>query len=168
MDRNAHKEEFSYAYIHAVAAAAGYLCANATRLMDMEGIDVTIAALGVQGTRRCPRIDLQVKCTSREDLVHDDCIKYPLEVAAYDNLRFDDPSIPYYLVVVLVPNNIDNWLEHSENELLLRHCGYWISLAGKPQTSNTTSITVQVPRENLFTPDALKGFMENLAAGGKT
>jgi hypothetical protein len=168
MDRNAHKEEFSYAYIHAVAAAAGYSCANATRLLDMEGIDVTITAIGVQGTRRCPRIDLQVKCTSRTDIVHDDCIKYPLEVPAYEKLRFDDPTIPYFLVVVLVPNDLDNWLIHSEDELLLRHCGYWRSLAGEPETRNTKNITVQVPRANLFTPDALKGFMRSLGTGGVT
>ncbi|QHU98691.1 DUF4365 domain-containing protein [Synechocystis sp. CACIAM 05] len=165
MDRNAHKEEFSYAYIHAVAAAAGYSCANATRLLDMEGIDVTITALGVQGTRRCPRIDIQVKCTSRDDTVHKDAIHYPLEVAAYNNLRFDDPTIPYILVVVLVPDDLDKWLLHSEDELLLRRCGYWKSLAGEPETRNTTSITVHVPRANLFTPESLKNFMQNFGIG---
>jgi Domain of unknown function (DUF4365) len=168
MDRNAHKEEFSYAYIHAVAAAAGYSCANATRLVDLEGIDITITALGFLGTRRCPRIDLQVKCTSRTDIVHDDCIKYPLEVPAYKKLIFDDPTIPYFLVVVLVPDSLEDWLIHSENELLLRHCGYWKSLAGEPETRNTDNITVQVPRTNLFTPEALKGFMRSLGAGGLT
>ncbi len=140
MDRNAHKEEFSYAYIHAVAAAAGYSCANATRLLDMEGIDVTITALGIQGTRRCPRIDLQVKCTYRTDIVHTACIKYPLEVQAYEKLRFDDPTIPYILVVVFVPDNLDEWLIHSESELLLKHCGYWKSLAGEPGTRNRKNI----------------------------
>lgn len=168
MDRNAHKEEFSYAYIHAVAAAAGYSCESATRLKDLEGIDITITALGVLGTRRCPRIDLQVKCTSRTDIIHDDCIKFPLEVPAYEKLRFDDPTLPYFLVVVLVPDNLDDWLIHSENELLLRHCGYWKSLVGEPETRNTKNITVQVPRTNLFTPDALKGFMQNLGVGGIT
>lgn len=168
MDRNAHKEEFSYAYIHAVAAATGYSCKKAERLEDLEGIDLTVTALGVQGTRRCPRIDLQVKCTSRADIVHDDCIKYPLEVPAYEKLRFDDPTIPYLLVVVLVPDDLDDWLIHSEDELLLRHCGYWRSLAGEPETRNTKNITVQVPRTNLFTPDALKGFMRSLGTGGVT
>ena len=165
MDRNAHKEEFSYAYIHAVAAAAGYSCANATRLEDLEGIDVTITALGTRGTRRCPRIDLQVKCTSRTDIVHDDCIKYPLEVAAYEKLRFDDDTIPYLLVVVVVPDSLGDWLVHSEDQMLLRRCGYWKSLLREPETNNTTSITVQVPRTNLFNPEALKNIMESIGGG---
>lgn len=163
MDKNAHKEEFSYAYIHAIAAAAGFSCANATRLQDLEGIDITISALGIQGTRRCPRIDLQVKCTSRTDIVHDDCIKYPLEVPAYEKLRFNDLYIPYFLVVVLVP---DEWLIHSEKQILLKHCGYWKSLVGEPATTNTTSITVKVPRTNLFTPESLKGHMQDIGLGG--
>jgi hypothetical protein len=168
MDRNAHKEEFSYAYIHAIAAAAGFSCENATRLKDLEGIDITISALGIYGTRRCPRIDLQVKCTSRTDIVHSDCIKYPLEVPAYNNLRFDDPVIPCFLVVVLVPECLDEWLIHSEKEVLLRHCGYWESLAGLPETNNTHNITVKVPRTNLLTPESLKGHMNRLGLGGAT
>jgi len=156
MDRNAHKEEFSYAYIHAVAAAAGYSCSVSPRLLDLEGIDMTIAALGIQGTRRCPRIDLQVKCTSRTDIVDSDQIRYPLEVKAYRELAHDDRIIPCYLVIVLVPENIDDWLVHSSSELLLRYCGYWVSLAGQPTTQNAKTVTVHVPRENLFSPEALK------------
>lgn len=166
MDRNAHKEEFSYAYVHAVAAAAGYACEKAPRLLDLDGVDLTVTALGVQGTRRRPRIDLQVKCTSRTNIVHDDYIKFPLEVSAYDNLRFDDPTLPCLLVVVLVPEDIYDWLGHSEDELLIRCCGYWKSLAGESPTLNTNNITIHIPRTNLLTPDFLQGFMRSLGTGG--
>jgi hypothetical protein len=167
MDKNAHKEEFSYAYIHAIAAAAGFSWASGTRLQDLDGIDGTISAPGIQETRMCPRIDLQVKCTSRTSIVHNDCIKYPLEVPAYDKLRFKDLYIPRFLVVVLVPDNSDEWLVHSEEQILLRHCGYWKSLRGEPETTNTTSIIVKVPRTNLFTPESLKGHMHDIGKGGK-
>lgn len=162
---NSHKEEFSYAYIHAVAAAAGYSCEKAPRLLDLEGIDLTVTAVGTQGSRRCPRIDLQVKCTSKVEITEDEHIKYRLRVEDYERLIFDDPTIPYYLVVVVVPDEVDDWLIHSENEILLKRCGYWKCLAGEPPTKNTGKITVPIPRINLFTPSVLKGFMEHL--GGR-
>jgi Domain of unknown function (DUF4365) len=166
MDRNTHKEEFSYAYVHAIAAVAGYDCAISKRPLDNDGIDITITALGIQGIRKRPRIELQVKCSSRMDIVHEDYIKYPLEVSAYNNLRFDDPTIPCLLIVVLVPDEIEEWIDISESELLIRKCGYWISLAGEPETDNTKCITISIPRVNLFKPDTLKNLIHNIGAGG--
>lgn len=49
MDSNTQKEEFSYAYIYAVAATAGYAIQRANTPLDQIGIDLTIAAVGQQG-----------------------------------------------------------------------------------------------------------------------
>ena len=42
MDLNTQKEEFSYAYIYAVTAAAGYSFQIAPRPLDAEGVDVIL------------------------------------------------------------------------------------------------------------------------------
>jgi hypothetical protein len=44
MDLNAQKEEFSYAYIHAIASAAGCTFGLASRQIDREGIDAFLSA----------------------------------------------------------------------------------------------------------------------------
>jgi predicted lysophospholipase L1 biosynthesis ABC-type transport system permease subunit len=58
------KEEYSYAYISAVASAAGYSFQIAPRPLDLVGVDVTITGLVSPGSRRRTRLDLQLKCTS--------------------------------------------------------------------------------------------------------
>jgi hypothetical protein len=79
-----------------------------------------------------------------------------LKLKNYNDLRLDDPDVTRILVVVIVPPDLDNWLEQSENEMTMRHCAYWLSLRGFEPTADLTSVTVHIPRSQMFTPDALK------------
>lgn len=150
--------------MHAVASATGYSFQIAPRPLDQVGVDATITAVGAQGSRSLPQLHVQVKCTSINVLTND-CIRYPLKVKNYEELSDDSRVIPLILVVVLVPDNINDWLQQSEAELCLKRCGYWVSLQGEPAIQNRTSVTVQLPRENLFTLDALRGIMQRIGAG---
>jgi hypothetical protein len=168
MNIEALQEEFSYAYVHAIAAAAGYSCAPATRLIDLSGVDTTIAYPGILGTRRNPKIDLQIKCCLQERIISEEYINYPLETKAYNKLIFPDPTCPYYLVIVTIPRNISDWVAHSEENLILRKCGYWHSLLGLPETKNKQTKTVKIPRNQQFSPDVLENLMlhSNSMEGG--
>ncbi|MBR8836916.1 MAG: DUF4365 domain-containing protein [Stigonema ocellatum SAG 48.90 = DSM 106950] len=159
------KEEFSYAYINALASAAGYSFQIAPRPLDFVGVDVTITGLMVPGSRRRTRLDLQVKCTSQKLLDHD-FVRFPLEIKNYDELRNDNPDDdPLLLVVVLVPDSKEDWLQQSETELCLKRCAYWVSIRGQPQTENQTTVTVYLPRQNIFSVKALKAMMQQIARG---
>jgi Domain of unknown function (DUF4365) len=133
-------------------------------LLDIVGVDVTITAFGALGSRRRPRLDVQMKCTST-DVLNNDFIAYPLSIKNYEELRADNPWEPIILVVVLVPENPEEWLRQSEAELCLKRCGYWLSLRGQPATQNQTTVTVYLPRQNLFTADALINIMQRLESG---
>jgi hypothetical protein len=92
------KEEFSYAYIYALASAAGYSFQRATTPLDQVGVDVTITAVPeTPESRRLTLLDLQVKCTSRNVLLTDDEIRYPLPVKNYEELRYEEHSVPRIL-----------------------------------------------------------------------
>ncbi|MEO5365717.1 MAG: DUF4365 domain-containing protein [Magnetococcus sp. WYHC-3] len=91
---------------------------------------------------------------------------FPLKLKNYDDLRDARVMVPRVLVVVRVPRDLAQWAEASEEQLLLRHCGYWVSLRGEPTTDNATSMTVSVPRNQIFTVDALKVLMTRIGAGG--
>ncbi len=67
--------------------------------------------------------------------------------------------------MVLVPDNPDDWLRQSEAELCLRRCGYWVSLRGQPAMQNQTTVTVFIPRQNIFNTNALKTIMQRLERG---
>lgn len=45
-----------------------------------------------------------------------------------------------------------------------RYCGYWVSLKGQPETDNTTSKTIHIPRQQVFSVDALREIMRRIAA----
>ncbi len=165
MDENARKEMFSYAYVQAVASVAGFAVENKSRPMDNAGVDLTIESPGRTGEILDPKFDAQVKCTSSEKIIHQDCIKYPLPVQNYNRLRSIKTLVPQVLIVVLVPKNISEWLNVSEQEMLIKKCGYWVSLKGSPETQNNSTITVSIPRKNLFTPENLSFMMKRIDRG---
>jgi len=70
--------------------------------------------------------------------------------------------IPRILIVVLVPNDLTDWLNHSEQELAMRYCGYWISLRGEPATGNTATVTVHLPRTSQFTVAELQSIIQRI------
>jgi hypothetical protein len=155
MDANTRKERFSLAYIAAVAAKAGFDVVEPS--VDVDSIDGAL----ISHAGRRPRIEFQAKATAR-DVLGDDDIGFPLPIKNYDDLRAE-VIVPRILILVVLPQAEDAWLTHSEEELVLRHCGYYLSLAGLPERDNTASVTVRIPRENRFDPNRLAALM-NLAA----
>lgn len=162
MELNQQKELFSQAYVRAVAAVAGF---SVDRLqLDFDSIDLHIVARGGGGTVFSPELNLQLKCTSR-DVLDRQFLRYPLRIKNYNDLRINS-QVPRILVVVLVPDNVEDWLQQSESEMCIRNCAYWVSLRGQPERQNTTNITVELPRSNQFTVEALKSIMQRLSQGG--
>ncbi|MEQ9236732.1 DUF4365 domain-containing protein [Coleofasciculus chthonoplastes] len=161
---NEKKEEFSYAYIHAVASVAGYAVEKKRRMMDNSGIDLTIETPGEIGEILYPKFDVQVKCTSA-DILRNDFLSFPLEVKNYNKLIHPRPLVPQVLIVVVVPKSIEKWINISEEETLMKKCGYWTSLKNRPSTQNTETITVKIPRMNLFTPSSLNEIMKKISMG---
>ncbi|MFB2976267.1 DUF4365 domain-containing protein [Microseira sp. BLCC-F43] len=162
MDINQQKEQFSNTYIQAVASVAGYSLYRPD--VDDDSVDLGIAARGGMGPILSPRLELQLKCTSR-DILDSACVRYPLNLKNYNDLRINT-LVPPILVVVLVPDNLNEWLQQSEQKLCMRYCGYWISLRGQPETRNTTAVTVELPRSNQFTVEALRGIIDRISLGG--
>ena len=164
VDINQQKEQFSNTYLRAVATVAGYSLYRPD--VDDDSVDWGIAARGGTGRIRSPRLELQLKCTSR-GVLDDNLVRYPLKLKNYDDLRMDNFAIPRILVVIVVPDLIADWLQQSEDELSMRHCGYWVSLRGMPATPNTATVTVALPRTNQFTVAALQSLMQLISQGSQ-
>lgn len=163
VDPNTQKEQFSNAFIHAVAAAAGY--ATARPGVDDDSIDWQIAATGGQGTTRSTRLELQLKC--RTDLpIVDDEFRLPLKVKNFNDLVAGNVMVPRILVLVMVPPKVSDWLKLDHKSLLLRHCAYWVSLRGNAPSENEETETVGVPREQRFDVTALSAMMNRIGDRG--
>jgi hypothetical protein len=157
IDLNDRKALFSLAYIAAVAARAGYQIVEPR--IDKDSVDGIL--MGDEGRR--PRIEFQAKATAR-GILKATHVTYPLPLKNYDDLRADT-IIPRLLVVVVMPQHEKAWLHHSERELRLRRCGYWFSLAGMLDVTNTTSVTMNMPRSQVFDSDQLAALMTRAEQG---
>lgn len=161
MDLNTIKEQFSYSYVKMIASLTGLEVIVTDRPSDASGIDIIIRAPDRINGIFSPTIDAQVKCTSR-DVVKKKCIKYPLEVKNYKRLIGLAQS-PQILIIVLFPNDINECLKITSDSTLLNRCGYWISLQGKEDVNNKNTITIDIPKTNILTPEILKNIIEEHA-----
>lgn len=166
MDTAQQQMLFSKAYVAAVAAVAGYRTYEPQP--DDDSIDLGIAARGPFGTKRSPRVELQLKSLlvddeeSTSEAAPEDAWSYPLKAKNYEDLRHEDYQVPRILVVVRLPKQLDQWLKHTEGELALRRCGYWVSLRGKKESDNATKVTVKLPKTQIFSVEQLTAMMDRI------
>ena len=127
--------------------------------IDKDSVDGSL--MGDEGRR--PRIEFQAKATAKGILkvAH---VAYPLPLKNYDDLRANT-IVPRLLIVVVMPQQERGWLHHSEKEMRLRRCGYWLSLAGMPEVSNTTNVTMHLPRTQVFDAEQLAALMTRAEQG---
>ncbi|BCB86601.1 DUF4365 domain-containing protein [Phytohabitans suffuscus] len=154
---------FGESFVRVLASAAGRIASKPD--IDMMGVDFTLSYPGSRGTTRFPMIDVQVKSWSRAvgsvDVWH-----YPMKVAHFNNLAGGGYSVPRYLFLVVVPDDEAQYAEADVDALQLRHCGYYVSLASRPQVDagQQKQVTVPVPRQNVLTVQALRGLMHAVPA----
>jgi hypothetical protein len=158
------QEKFSAAYVRAIAATAGFRVLDGAQ-PDDDSVDLTLTARGPGGTVRSPKLDLQLKCKLGRP-ADEPTWPYDLKLKNYEDLRHTDFQVPRILVVVAVPDDVNTWLEQDDDRLLMRHCGWWVSLRGMAASTNTTTVRVQVPRAQRFDVAGLTAIMERLEQGG--
>lgn len=160
-----HRQEaFSLAYVRAVAATAGFRVQDGTQ-PDDDSVDLTIADRGPGGTVRSPKLDLQVKCQLGRP-AGEPWWPYDLKAKNYEDFRHTDHQVPRILVVVAVPEEVTTWLDQDDERMLMRHCGWWVSLRGLPASTNRTTVRVQVPRAQRFDVAGLTAIMDRIGQGG--
>lgn len=159
MELDQQKEQFSRAYVQAVAACAGF--AWSVPSVDDDSVDMTLHQTGARGTIRSPKVDLQLKCKAMASPA-EETFSHSIKLKNYDDLRDETVLVPRILVVVLVPDDPADWLAHSEAELAVRRCGYWSSLRGLPASPNATGQTVRMSRLRTFTVEALRAMMARI------
>jgi hypothetical protein len=67
------------------------------------------------------------------------------------------------LVVLFLPEDPDEWLRCSADELIIKKAAYWINLYGAPSVDTSTGTTIYIPISNILTPESLINLV-NLAA----
>jgi hypothetical protein len=164
LSANDVESQLSYAYLHAVASAAGASCCVAGRHEDNAGVDAQIVGWGPfpgGGYRNEVDLKVQLKATTASPAIASGFLSYFIkEVYRYDALRSDAFSTPRILVVLFLPGtNEQDWITQSYDALSLHKCAYWVSLRGAPESPNKTGQTVYIPCSQRFDVEGLKNLM---------
>lgn len=166
LSENDIEAELSYAYLHAVAAKVGIGCRGADRHEDNSGIDAQLNAWGTWPGAMLREVTIRVQLKATRLPPSDDGkhLSYWLtEVKRFDDLRSEALAIPRILVVLFLPSDANTWLGHSEDELALRRCAYWVSLRGAPPASTKSGFNVKLPKKQMFSPQGLTELVERIA-----
>lgn len=163
MYKQFRKEQFSIAFIKAIAAPLGF---NPGKFeVDDDSVDIVFSAKGYVGHKiRNPQINFQMKCT-KDTILDDGFLHYSLPIKNYNDLRGTDQANPTYLVVVCIPENIDDWVSCNSTELILRYSGYWFSLRDFPESGNSSEITINIPINQKLNKQSFVYLMEQASDG---
>ncbi|KIE28389.1 hypothetical protein LK08_03295 [Streptomyces sp. MUSC 125] len=177
-------ETLQVGYLHAVAAAAG--CSLSQPFPD-NGIDwhishsapghtvddeVTIKVQLKATYQLAPKPSARLPSPSRTDRTAAPppglgrSFSFTLDNDHLRKLARTPVSVHKILVVMLVPRSPDDWLRASHDRLDLRHCCYWINLAGHPVTGRHRT-TVRIPTSRIFDDRALCEIMTRVGTGGR-
>ena len=159
------QEEIMKAYIQAIAAKCSVAVSDWTQ--DQGCVDCTLGAASSVGGGRLarPKVDLQMKATTQQKRVeHAEYISWPLKISHYDQMRAPSP-IPMVLAVLLLPAAVETSVEHTLEHILIRRCAFWVNMVGMPAVPEQDSKTVHLPKENVFSPDALTLMLDKVSRG---
>lgn len=154
MSANQIQEQLSLAYVRAVIFDAGFNLSNL--VVDDLGIDGTIQSY-VPGKKR---VDFQLKSTTQYT-VRNDQIIYDLRADNYAHL-IEVTDTPQILILYLMPADRGSWISHTQDEMCLRKCAYWVSLRGNQPSGNSSSVRVELPTANIFAPHSLPDLFSRL------
>ncbi len=128
------ESELSYAYLHAIASHAGVNCKTSNRHDDNAGIDAMLTGwepFPNGGSLTEVDIKVQLKASIKPPFDDGDSLSYFLSgTQQYDDLRRETHASPRILAVLFLPPKVEDWLTHSNEQLVLRKCAYWVSLRG--------------------------------------
>jgi len=161
------KERLSRAYIQAIGARAGVIVSLKERCQDY-GIDGSFHEVALCDGRRRESgttLDFQLKATSRQ-IVQGEYVSFPLEadVVNFLALRGRQPhTTPVILIVLSLPARAEEWLELSEEALVLKRCCYWVAISSL--TPNVYSANIKIPRTQILTPEAIHNLLKKVSEG---
>jgi hypothetical protein len=153
------KEQLSNRFVGTLAANSGFQLDKSE--LDF-GVDYTARKTisyimpGTGKTRMTcdPRaIDIQLKATTESSVtVVGTNITYALEAKTYNDLvHRQGDLVPLVLILFVLPDNRNDWVDLTATELRLRRLAYWYQPpAGAAMTGNTARITITIPQTNIL------------------
>ncbi|MGI5374038.1 DUF4365 domain-containing protein [Streptomyces sp. CA-251387] len=158
-------ETLQVGYLHAVAAAAG--CSLSQPFPD-NGIDWHVSH-SAPGHTVDDEVTIKVQLKATYQLPPNPpgrFFSFTLDNDHLAKLARTPVSVHKILVVMIVPRSQEQWLRAGHDRLDLRHCCYWVNLAGHPITGRRRT-SVRIPTSRIFDDRALCEIMTRVGTGGR-
>ena len=169
LDPNGHRGLYGESYVYLLASAAGLTAGKQN--LDVDGVDWLFAYPGPKGTKRSPKLEIQVKTTSSPEQ-EGEYWKYRLSVKRFNKIAGSGFDTPRFFGLVIAPKNPDDYAVCGPDSLIASHAAYWISFAEREPLSETEeaaqSIGFLVPKKNLLTPQSLLRLIDGDLEGATT
>lgn len=160
------EEDLSRAYVLAVSARAGYLVHfNEGHDYGVDGSINEVTRINNRFRESGFSCDFQLK-SSIKWKESEQSIDYDLDVDTYDYLceRAKNNSNPIILILLALPESHTEWLNISDDQLVMKKACYWIKLDGL-LTDNTSSKRVYFPKKQIFNVENLRLLFQELTIG---
>lgn len=160
------KEAISIRFIEAVVNYKGY---KTVSVHPDHGTDVSIVEVDYRIEDEQKRyfdtgreIKVQLKSTTVSSIIWEDTqLKYDLESKTYNDLITRKNNYrPLLLILFVLPENIDNWILLTAEELAIRKQAYWYFPEATTFTENVRTIRITIPKTNLFAANTIDNLFE--------
>lgn len=158
---NPIKEEISYAFIHSIASFLGAEMTKNGRMLDNDGIDLTIRLpqnrLGDTKNPK-PGLDIQMKCTSSPNYdASKNYLNFELKTNVYEKMKRANNMNPTIFMILILPKDVDKWVSVDPDYLAIRHNALWYNPADdtKEIKKDSSTVRIKIPVENIVDRDSL-------------
>jgi hypothetical protein len=151
------KAALSQHFVQMIASRQGFKCGKPE---PDHGCDLTITKVTTFEQNGRVRyidsgysVDVQLKCTCEAQVVRTDTeVRYDLEVKTYNDLVYRRNSgalTPLILVLLVLPDDPDQWLSVTAENMIVRRAAYWfLPPLGAEPTENVATIRIHIPNGN--------------------
>jgi hypothetical protein len=157
-------EQLQIAYVSAVAASSG--CVLAKPEID-EGIDLSVTHTHAAHSAlndRVARLEIQLKATHSSLPKGAASISAEMRRDRWEYYNVVAPTVHKIVVIMKMPDDPAYWTATSTKALAVRHCAYWVNIAGLPD-GGAHRPTVAAPLSQVFDDIALCSMMERIGKG---
>ncbi len=168
MNEKMFEEDLSISYLRAVAAKAEVVFELRHRDVNSKDANLSKPIMTADGVFDS-ELNVQLKSTYSKALYTDDgeTITYSLKVKNYNDLC-KKTTTPIILCLLILPEEKEQWVTQTPEELTLKHCMYWVSLQGMSETKNSTTCDVKIPKTNILNVESLNDLLTKIADNGGT
>lgn len=154
------KETLSRAYVTAVAGMAGASLANYDRDFGVDGSLLDVNNRNGRYAQSPFRVDYQLKASTKWELdAQKKEIIYDLEAKNYNDMAArdaEDDSL--YLFLLCLPKDAIDWLNISDEQLIMKNCCYWFKVTGD-ETANSSTVRIRIPTTNILNAAAVQSLL---------